>query len=134
MTPESVASWSVPAISSIQRTNVVLVAISAAILLLFFGEQPAIGCLLGGAVVIANLWILAALGGLLLSAAGAGLSKGAARLGALAIPMKLMIIVGLVYLVFTRAHVDGMGFAAGVLTQMAAIIIETGRASVRSAI
>jgi len=133
MTPESVASWSVPAISSIQRTNVVLVAVAAAILALFASPASAIGCLLGGAVVIADLWILAAIGRVLLAAAGAGVSKGAARLGALAIPMKLFIVVGLVYLVFTRARVDGLGFAVGVLTQMAAIIIETGRASVRGA-
>jgi hypothetical protein len=132
MTPESISSWSVPTISSIQRTNVVLVAGSAAILALFASATSAIGCLLGGAVVIANLWILAALGRLLLAASGAGISKGAARLGALAIPMKLFIVVGLIYLVFTRARVDGMGFAVGVLTQMAAIIIETGRASVRT--
>ena len=134
MTPESVWSWSVPAISSIQRTNVVIVAISSAILALFASPASAIGCLLGSAVVIANRRILAALGRLLIGAAGAGISKGAARLGALAIPMKLFIVVGLVYLVFSRARVDGMGFGIGVLTQMAAIIIETGRASVRSSV
>lgn len=134
MNPESVASWSVPTISSIQRTNVVIVALAAVILALFASPASAIGCLLGGAVVIANLWILAAIGRVLLGAAGAGISKGAARLGALAIPMKLFIVVGLVYLVFTRAHVDGLGFAVGVLTQMAAIIIETGRASVRGTV
>ena len=133
MNPESVSSWSVPTISSIQRTNVVLVAISAATLVLFSTAQSAIGCLLGGVVVIANLWILAALGRVILAASGAGISKGAARVGALAIPMKLFIVVGLVYLVFAHAGVDGMGFAIGVLTQMAAIIIETGRASVRIA-
>jgi len=133
MNPESVSSWSVPTISSIQRTNVVLVALSAAILALFSTAQSAIGCLLGGAVVIANLWILAAIGRVILAASGAGISKGAARLGALAIPMKLFIVVGLVYLVFSRVGIDGMGFAVGVLTQMAAIIIETGRASARIA-
>ena len=131
MNPESVSSWSVPTISSIQRTNVVLVALSAAILALFSSAQSGVGCLLGGAVVIANLWILAAIGRVILAASGAGISKGAARLGALAIPMKLFIVVGLVYLVFSRVGVNGMGFAVGVLTQMAAIIIETGRASVR---
>lgn len=133
MNPESVSSWSVPTISSIQRTNVVLVALSAAILALFSTAQSAIGCLLGGAVVIANLWILAAIGRVILAASGGGISKGAARLGALAIPMKLFIVVGLVYLVFSRVGIDGMGFAVGVLTQMAAIIIETRRASVRLA-
>ena len=133
MNPESVSSWSVPTILSIQRTNVVLVALSAAILALFSSAQSASGCLLGGAVVIANLWILAAIGRVILAASGAGISKGAARLGALAIPMKLFIVIGLVYLVFSRVGVNGMGFAVGVLTQMAAIIIETGRASVRVA-
>ena len=126
-------SWSIPTISSIQRTNAVLVAVSAAILALFASTPAAVGCILGGAVVIANLWILSALGGLLLAASGAGISGVAAKLGALAIPLKLLIVVGLVYLVFTRARVDGMGFGFGVLTQMVAIIIETGRASVRGA-
>ena len=126
-------SWSVPTIASIQRTNFVLVVISAAILALFASGYAGIGCLLGGAVVIANLWILSALGGLLLASSAAGISGAAAKLGALAIPMKLLIVVGLVYLIFTRARVDGMGFGVGVLTQMAAIIIETGRASRRGA-
>jgi hypothetical protein len=122
-------SWSIPTIASIQRTNFVLVAVSASILAFFASMSAGIGCLLGGAVVIANLWILSALGALLLAASSAGISGAAARLGALAIPLKLLIVVGLVYLVFMRAHVDGMGFGVGVLTQMAAIIIETGRAS-----
>ncbi len=124
-------SGSMPTIWSIQRTNMVLVVVSAAILALFASKSAAVGCVLGGAVVIANLWILSALGGLVLAASGAGISGMAAKLGALAIPLKLLIVVGLVYLVFTRARVDGMGFGVGVLTQMAAIIIETGRASVR---
>ena len=126
-------SWSIPTISSIQRTNAVLVVVSAAILALFASMSVAVGCILGGAVVIANLWILSALGGLILAASGVGISGVAAKLGALALPLKLLIVVGLVYLVFTRARVDGMGFGFGVLTQMAAIIIETGRASVRGA-
>ena len=126
-------SGSVPTISSIQRTNVILVAVSAAILAWFASTPAAVACILGGAVVIANLWILSALGGLLLAAYGAGISGVAAKLGALALPLKLLIVVGLVYLVFTRARIDAMGFGVGVLTQMAAIIIETGRASVRGA-
>jgi hypothetical protein len=42
------------------------------------------------------------------------------------------VVIGLIYLVFTRAHIDGLGFGFGVLTQMTAIIIETGRASLRA--
>jgi len=126
-------SWSIPTIASIQRTNFILVVVSSAILALFASAPVAVGCMLGGSVVIANLWILSALGGLLLAASRAGVSGAAAKLGALAIPLKLFIIIGLVYLVFTRARVDGMGFGFGVLTQMAAIIIETTRASLRGA-
>lgn len=121
--------WAVPTIAAIQRTNVVLVALTAATLAYLVSINSAIGCMLGGAVVIANLWILAALGRLVLAAAGAGISGNAARLGAAAIPLKLLIVVGIVYLAFTRAHIDGLGFGFGVLTQLAAIIIETGRAS-----
>jgi hypothetical protein len=124
-------SWSIPTIASIQRTNFILVVISSSILALFASAPVALGCVIGGSVVIANLWILSALGGLLLAASSAGVSGAAAKLGALAIPLKLFIIVGLVYLIFTRARIDGMGFGIGVLTQMAAIIIETGRASLR---
>ena len=126
-------SWSIPTIASIQRTNFILVVISSSILALFASAPVALGCVIGGSVVIANLWILSALGGLLLAASSAGVSGAAAKLGALAIPLKLFIIVGLVYLIFSRARIDGMGFGIGVLTQMAAIIIETGRASLRGA-
>ncbi len=126
-------SWSIPTIASIQRTNFILVVVSSSILALFASAPVAVGCMVGGAVVIANLWILSALGGLLLAASSAGVSGAAAKLGALAIPLKLFIIVGLVCLIFSRARIDGMGFGIGVLTQMAAIIIETGRASLRGA-
>jgi len=122
-------TFAIPTIASIQRTNFILVVVSSAILALFASPQMAVGCMLGGTVVIANLWILSALGGLLLAASSAGISGGVAKIGALAIPLKLFIIVGLVYLIFSRTRVNGAGFGVGVLTQMAAIIIETGRAS-----
>jgi len=125
--------WAVPTIVAIQRTNVLLVTLIAAPLAYWGSINAAVGCMLGGAVVIANLWILAILGRLVLAAAGAGISGGAARLGALAIPLKLLIVIGLVYLVFSQARIDAMGFGVGVLTQLAAIIIETGRASFESA-
>src|ERR1039458_239817 len=110
-------SWSIPTISSIHGTTVVLVVVSAAILAWFASTPAAVGCVLGGAVVIANLWILSVLGGLILAASGAGISGVAAKLGALALPLKLLIIVGLVYLVFTRARIDGMGFGGSALAQ-----------------
>lgn len=112
--------------------NLILVVVSAAMLGYFDSTAAAIGCLLGGAVVIANLWILSLLGVLMLAAAGSGTTGIMAKLGVLAIPLKMLLVVGLVYLLFTRAHIDGVGFAVGVLTQMTAAIIETGRTSVRA--
>jgi hypothetical protein len=122
-------SGRMPTIAAIQRTNVVLIAISIAALAFFVSTPAAIGCLIGGFVVVANLWVLSALGRLVLAAAGAGISGRAAKIGAAAIPLKLLIVVALVYMIFSHVHVDPMGFGAGVLTQLTAIIIETGRAS-----
>ena len=119
--------WNMPTIAAIQRTNVILVAIVTALLAYFVSPQSAVGCILGGAVVIANLFALAILGRVALAVASGGASS-AAKLGTLAIPLKLFLVIGLIYLVFTRAHIDGLGFGFGVLTQMTAIIIETARA------
>ena len=112
--------------------NLILVVATAALLALTVSAGAAGACLLGGAVVIANLWILNLLGGLLLSAAGAGISGTAAKLGVLAIPLKMLLVIGLVYLIFTQTRIDALGFGLGVLTQMTAAIIETGRASMRA--
>jgi hypothetical protein len=119
----------VPTVDGIQRTNVVLVAIAAGALAYFDSPAGTIGCLFGGIVVIANLYILAALGRMLLGAAAGGGGAGAKVAGTLAIPLKLLLIVALVYLLFTRAHIDGVGFGVGVLTQLTAVIIETTRVS-----
>ena len=62
---------------------------------------------------------------------GGARSGGATRLGIAALPLKLLLFVALVYVVFARVHLDGLGFALGVLTQVTAIIIETGRTSLR---
>ncbi len=123
----------IPTIPAIQRMNVILVAVTAMILLYFDSSAAALGCLLGGAIVIANLWLLSLLGAAILAAAGAGVSGAAAKFGVMAIPLKMLIVLGLVYLLFKRTHIDGPGFALGVLTQMTAAIIETGRASLRGA-
>jgi hypothetical protein len=121
----------IPTIPAIQRMNLILVAGTATVLFFFDSNAAAVGCLLGGAIVIANLWLLSLLGAAILAAAGAGVSG--TKFGVMAIPLKMLIVVGLVFLVFKRTHVDGLGFALGVLTQMTAAIIETGRASLRGA-
>ncbi len=125
-------SWSVPTIFGIVRANLVLVVLASVLLLYSVSAHAAVGCLLGGAVVIANLWLLAALGRMLLGAASGGISRASARLGMLALPLKVLIFIGLIYLAFSRTHIDALGFGFGVLTQFAAIIIETGRVCVRA--
>jgi hypothetical protein len=123
----------IPTIPAIQRTNAILVAVTSIVLFCFDSTAAAIGCLIGGAIVIVNLWVLSLLGAAILAAAGAGVSGAASKFGVMAIPLKMLIVVGLVWLIFKRTHVDGVGFALGVLTQMTAAIIETGRASLRGA-
>ena len=121
----------IPTIPAIQRMNAILVAVTASLLFFIDSTAAAVGCLLGGAIVIVNLWLLSLIGAAILAAAGAGISGTAAKFGVMAIPLKMLIVVGLVFLVFRRTHIDGVGFALGVLTQMTAAIIETGRASLR---
>ena len=121
----------IPTIPAIQRMNAILVAVTASLLFFLDSTAAAVGCLLGGAIVIVNLWLLSLIGAAILAAAGAGISGTAAKFGVMAIPLKMLIVVGLVFLVFRRTHIDGVGFALGVLTQMTAAIIETGRASLR---
>jgi hypothetical protein len=122
-------SGNLPTISAIQRTNAVLIAITSALLGILYSPRAALGCVLGGAVVMANLVALAVIGRLALAVASGGASSAAAKFGMLAIPLKLFVVIGLIYLVVTRVHIDALGFGFGVLTQMTAIIIETGRAS-----
>jgi hypothetical protein len=120
---------SIPSIRSIQTTNLALLAVSAGLLMYFVSRAAAVGCLVGGGVVIANMLLLAVLGRFALSAARH--RGGVSPLGLIALPLKIALVVGLIYVVFAHIHIDGLGFALGVLTQVTAIIIETGRTSFR---
>ena len=124
-------SGRMPTLASIQRTNVLVLLSTAGILACIYTTASAIACLLGGAVVIGNLYLLGMLGRFALAAAAEGGGSGA-KLGLAALPLKLLIVAGLVYLLFSSLHIDGLGFGLGVLTQLTAIIIETGRAALAS--
>ena len=121
-----------PTIRSIQLTNLVLMLVGAAALAHFVSASAAIGCLLGGGFVIVNLFLLAGMAGFALAAARR--SGGANKIGLAAVPLKIALMIGLIYALFARIHIDGLGFAVGVLTQVTAIIIETGRASLRKSV
>jgi hypothetical protein len=123
-------TFAIPTIGGIQRMNAAFIAASAATLLALVSPDAAVGCLVGGAVVMVNFWVLAILGRTLLAAV-AGRGGAGAKFGALAIPLKLLMLAGLLYLLAMRFHIHALGFGLGVLTQMAAIIIETGRVSMR---
>lgn len=115
-----------PAIGAIQRTNVIVACAAALLLLVLRSTAAALSCLLGASVVIANLFLLAILGRILLASASGG---GGGALGAIALPLKLIVLAGLVYVVLFRSGIDGVGFAAGVFTQLLAVLIETARAN-----
>jgi hypothetical protein len=118
-----------PTIRSIQLTNVALIFVAAVAMAYFVSAGAAIGCLVGGAVMVANMFLLAALGRFALAAARN--SGGVSKIGLAALPAKIALMIGLIYVVFARIHIDGLGFALGVLTQVTAIITETGRTSLR---
>jgi hypothetical protein len=115
-----------PALGAIQRTNVLVACLAALMLLVFRSNAAALSCLLGAAVVIANLFVLALLARLLLASAAGG---GSGALGAVALPLKLIMVAGLVYVVLFRSGIDGVGFALGVFTQLVAVLIETARSN-----
>lgn len=123
-------SGRMPTLAAIQRTNVVVLLITGGVLALVYTAASAVACILGGAVVIGNLYLLGMLGKLAFAAAEGG--GGGAKLGLMALPLKLLIVAGLVYLLFSSLHIDGLGFGLGVLTQLTAIIIETGRVALVS--
>ncbi len=123
-------SGRIPSLGAIQRTNAIVLLVTAAILACAYSAASALACVLGGAVVIGNLFLLGMLGRFALAAATNG--GIGAKLGLAALPLKLLMVAGLVYLLFSSWHLDGLGFGLGVLTQLTAIIIETGRASLIS--
>jgi small-conductance mechanosensitive channel len=124
VTEPPASGFRLPSLSGIQRTSLLLLAFASVVLQLTVSTDASVGCLIGGAVVIANLFILSLIGRLLCAGAAAG---SGSKLGAIAIPLKLLLAAVLVYAVFARFKIDAIGFAVGVSTQVIAILIETAR-------
>lgn len=118
----------VPTVQAIQRTTVIVALLAAAVLLIEASPASAISCILGAALMVANLftlsWIVRTMFAL---ARHAG---GATTLGLIAAPMKMLLLAGIVFLIVESGRVNVAGFVAGTLTQFAAIFIEVGRASI----
>jgi hypothetical protein len=124
-------TWKVPTIAGIQGVTAVMTAMLSVALLATVSPAAAVGCAVGGAVMIANFFLLAFVGRWIVAVATQ--SGGANRLGIVAAPLKLLFIVTVVALLLSRTHINVPSFVLGVLTQPGAIFIETWRASARAA-
>jgi len=126
-------NWTVPTIAGIQRATAILTLICSALMLFLVSAHAAISSAIGGVLMIANLYLLMVVGKAIVGLA-AGSSGAVAKLGAMIAPLKLLFFMLVVYLVITRVGVDLLGFMLGVLTQFAAIFIETVRVAMRTPI
>jgi hypothetical protein len=122
-------NWTVPTIAGIQRAAAILTILAALTMLALVSRAAAIGCLVGGALMIANLYVLVIAGKALVSLAQ---GHGAARIGVMLALLKLLLVIGVVYLLVIRIHIDLIGFTVGSVAQFVAIFIETGRVSMRA--
>ncbi len=119
----------VPTIEAIQRTTTVVAIAAAAVILVAASPASALGCLLGAALMITNLYVLSLVVRTVFAIARQ--TGGASPLGLVAAPLKMLLLVGVAYLVIESGRVNVPGFIAGTLTQFAGIFIEVGRASMR---
>jgi hypothetical protein len=125
------AEFGLPSLWDIERANAIL-AIALVSLLAFIARPLASGCALGASIMIANLMIIAGLGKVLLAA---GRKSGLlAKLAVAAAPFKLVILAACVFWLLAYTRVNPAGFCLGLLTQLAAVLIETGRGLVRAGI
>ena len=123
-------TWTVPTIAGIQCMTAVMTAMLSLLLLASVSPAMAAGCAIGGAVMIANLFLLTFVGRWIVAVASN--SGGANRLGIVAAPLKLLFIVTVVAWLLSRTNINVPGFVLGVLTQPGAIFIETWRVSARA--
>ncbi|MGH7839446.1 MAG: hypothetical protein ACREQC_16700 [Candidatus Binataceae bacterium] len=123
-------NWTVPTIGGIQRLAAILTIAASATLFVFVSRSAALGCIAGGLLMIVNLYLLMLVGKTMIALA----ENGGGAVGAIIAPLKLMLFVVAAYLIISRLHIDLLGFTLGVLTQFAAIFIETGRVSIAGAI
>jgi hypothetical protein len=120
-------SWQLPGIGQIQRTTAVAALVTAITLLFVRQTASALGCLLGAAVMMGNLYALSVIGRSVLAAAQA--TGGATALGIAVVPLKMLLLIAVVYAMIVSGRVNLAGFVLGSLTQFAAVFIETWRIS-----
>lgn len=123
--------FAIPTITAIQRTNLILMVLTAAALLEFVSAAAAVGSIVGATVMIVNFYLLALVARFVL--ASARNNGGPSAFGMLLPPLKLFIVIAAVYLIVASGRINIPGFLIGILTQLPAIFIEAWRASARLA-
>jgi ATP synthase I chain len=124
-------TWRVPTVAGIQTVTAAMTATLSIMLFVTVSPAAALGCAVGGAVMIVNLFLLAFVGRWIIAVASH--SGGASRLGIVAALLKLLFIVTVVAWLLSRTDINVPGFVLGLLTQLGAIFIETWRVSMRAA-
>jgi len=122
-------NWSVPTIGGIHRTTGIVAAIATVMLAIFVSSAAALSCVVGAALMIGNLFLLAIVGRAIVALARGGTGNKA---GVILAPMKLFLFVGVVYILIAYTHLNLAGFMIGAMTQIVAIFIETWHASARA--
>jgi hypothetical protein len=119
-----------PTVGEIQRTTIVAAVLCAIVLLAGVSVASATSCILGAALMVANLsalsWTVQMTFGL------AHQAGGATALGLIVAPLKMLLLAAIVFWIIESQRVNVAGFIAGTLTQFVAIFIEIGRASIWS--
>jgi hypothetical protein len=119
----------VPTVKAIQRTTAVVAVLVALVLLVEASPASAVSCIVGAALMVANLfalsWVVRTMFGL------ARQAGGTTATGLIAAPLKMLLLAGIAFLIVDSGRLNVPGFVAGTLTQFAAIFIEVGRASIR---
>jgi hypothetical protein len=125
-------NWAIstmPTIGGIQRTTGIIAAIATVMLAIFASLAVALSCVVGAALMIGNLLLLTIVGHAIVALAQGGTGNKA---GVVLAPMKLLLFVGVVYILVAYTRLNLMGLMIGATTQIVAIFVETWHASSRA--
>jgi ATP synthase I subunit len=118
----------VPTVEAIQRTTVAVAILAALGCLIEASPRMAFSCMVGAGLMVANLTVLSWIVRTMFALARQ--AGGATMLGLIAAPLKMLLLVGVTFVIIESGRLNVAGFIVGTLTQFAAIFIEIGRASI----
>ena len=122
----------IPTVAGLQRATGFVLVVASGLLFWLWSRSAGVACLVGGLLVMTNLYLLSLLGRMVLGAAAA--AGGRAKFALAAVPVQMAVLLGVVYILLVRERLNALGFALGVSTQVAGICLEVGRRLVVSRI